>query len=977
MRKITMLLVLMLGILSAGWAAADTLTIPKDVKEIQEEAFFGDTNLDVVVLPDGIERIGDRAFADSSLQRIYLPASLTEISESAFSGCGNVVGYGSANTFASHYFQNHDGLTFQKERVTTSWNSFVFVSGEDSCWITGYTGTEINIVIPSMGPDGKKVTRINDGAFKGCNILRSVTLPSTLREIGAGAFLGCSSLRFVHIPNGVTTIGVDAFKGDPLETLTIPDTVQYIGDGAFSGGRFTRVELPEGLTTLGSWIGNSYSGLSRGAFQGCPLTEVVINSTGLTDFNAKFIFYKTGLKKLDVPVGVSVLRIPDDLAVIRIPESVNTIWDFEPNQSDASTCVRKRSLKVYAPEGSTAYTKALAIGLTVYPYESYNTSGPAAISGLPSGKLRMGEPFSFSGYYRLGDGASDDLRIESMTAEVTNLMGVVVNTKVLQINSIYAPYRLFTNTGIITELPLGKYVFSLFIQLSGHSSPMLAASSEFEIVSSVARAYCGRSTRIPSGVYPVGTAFEGSGEIIANRKIESVHVRAANTDGQVPRDYTIQPEKMRVSIPETFSSLCMDTLEAGEYDLTVDVTIEGTEGRLITSHFRLYEYDSAMDETMATAIVAWCSDPNNAEAWSGFKYDHYMEYLSGIGFLDQAAMVICNYSDIARDKLFGWLTGSDNDKFIVRLYKQAIFEMMQEMNDIEIADTSFNSFEEFVKKYGKYGTSVAKYTVGEIQQYFEEYKAYLKEAYNGEYFSVDSDQITELFYSSQMDYLKNMQKEFKRLSTDIKIAEYTQSAFEIIAKAQADYQIGLTQLAFLSSAYGNHPAPEFVSALREVMDEYQSSANIILYDTFDLIASAAEDKAIDCLTEGLLSLTEAMFHQLPGSGKLTYSLAKLSIDLVAKEALDLDELADDDFEFLTLVDLMLENRYAYRNAFDAVANGVTSSDKLMQVVVSFNAAKYSTSKIYEFLGKKASNTDDAAMYDRIRREVDTKAIPMP
>ena len=71
----------------AGAARAGTLTFPAPVRSIGEEAFCGDRLLDTVVLPEGVEEIGARAFADSSLTLIRLPASLTDVAGDAFSGC--------------------------------------------------------------------------------------------------------------------------------------------------------------------------------------------------------------------------------------------------------------------------------------------------------------------------------------------------------------------------------------------------------------------------------------------------------------------------------------------------------------------------------------------------------------------------------------------------------------------------------------------------------------------------------------------------------------------------------------------------------------------------------------------------------------------------------------------------------------------------------------------------------------------------
>lgn len=67
-------------------ALAQSVAIPADAKRIGESAFEGDTSLDEVVLPEGIERIEARAFADSSLNAINLPRSLEFIAEDAFQG---------------------------------------------------------------------------------------------------------------------------------------------------------------------------------------------------------------------------------------------------------------------------------------------------------------------------------------------------------------------------------------------------------------------------------------------------------------------------------------------------------------------------------------------------------------------------------------------------------------------------------------------------------------------------------------------------------------------------------------------------------------------------------------------------------------------------------------------------------------------------------------------------------------------------
>jgi hypothetical protein len=74
-------------VFSAAPAAADTLTLPADLKAVEAEAFYGDTSIDSVILPEGVVSIGAKAFADSSLSEITLPSTVTAIAEDAFDSC--------------------------------------------------------------------------------------------------------------------------------------------------------------------------------------------------------------------------------------------------------------------------------------------------------------------------------------------------------------------------------------------------------------------------------------------------------------------------------------------------------------------------------------------------------------------------------------------------------------------------------------------------------------------------------------------------------------------------------------------------------------------------------------------------------------------------------------------------------------------------------------------------------------------------
>ena len=145
------------------------------------------------------------------------------------------------------------------------------------------------------------MVRIYDGALNNCDNLTSLTISGGIIKIGTGVACDCSSLTRIKvdprnpvyhssgnciietesktlvlgcknttIPNdgSVTKIGINAFAGcDGLTSITIPDSVTSIGEYAFSGcGGLTSITIPGSVTDIGN-----------NAFRGCNgLTSITI-----------------------------------------------------------------------------------------------------------------------------------------------------------------------------------------------------------------------------------------------------------------------------------------------------------------------------------------------------------------------------------------------------------------------------------------------------------------------------------------------------------------------------------------------------------------------------------------------------------------------------------------------------------------------------------------------------------------------------
>lgn len=189
----------------APWAECyiETVSVEKGVTGIGEYAFYSCAAA-TIELPEGLERIGVHAFAQSEcFSEIKIPDSVKSIGSGAFCRC--------------------IGL----EKAT----------------------------LP------QKLTALSDSLFEGCAGLTEVNIPQSVTAIGENTFKGCSSLAVTSIPDGVKTIGKEAFAScAAVEELKIPAGVERIGESAFKGTNIESVVF-DGTKERWTQIGGETSGI--------------------------------------------------------------------------------------------------------------------------------------------------------------------------------------------------------------------------------------------------------------------------------------------------------------------------------------------------------------------------------------------------------------------------------------------------------------------------------------------------------------------------------------------------------------------------------------------------------------------------------------------------------------------------------------------------------------------------------------------
>ncbi len=184
--------------------------------------------------------------------------------------------------------------------------------------VSGYTGTDVNIIIPSK-VNTLPVTIISMSAFEGNTIVESVQLPSSITLIDNRAFYECINLATINIPTAVEVIGERAFYGcQSLISITIPTPI--IGASAFYYcSHLSTIELLDTVTIL-----------SNSVFLGCA-----------------------------------------DLVTIYLPSSITTIEDHVFSWCRALTTI-------YTPEDNVSNVQSMISSITlIYSHKDFHVEAGA------------------------------------------------------------------------------------------------------------------------------------------------------------------------------------------------------------------------------------------------------------------------------------------------------------------------------------------------------------------------------------------------------------------------------------------------------------------------------------------------------------------------------------------------------------------------------------------------------------------------
>jgi hypothetical protein len=383
-----------------------------------------------------VTSIGDYAFYKcTSLTSIILPQSIKSVSYNTFYNCNNLkyniyngVKYLGTSDNAYFFLMHHADITNTSYEVNSNTKIIAKSAFASNTYLK-------EIIIP------EGITSIFANAFYGCTALEEIKFPNSVTTIGEFACYNCAKLTEVTLGSGLTQVGNSAFYGckitsvywsgnladwckinflnsqsNPLwggkarlylidegsptliDYLEIPQDVVEIKNYAFYGGRFSTVEISNGVTTIGDYafasnsilagliIGKKVKSIYERAFSNCTaLSYIRFNAEAMDDpYISNAIFERAGREVATgakIIIGSAVKKIPANLFSLGLPlwEGADYHAQYDNDLFANFTSIEFESNSNCTTIGANAFAGCHITKL--YLPDSVNTANDYAFSG--------------------------------------------------------------------------------------------------------------------------------------------------------------------------------------------------------------------------------------------------------------------------------------------------------------------------------------------------------------------------------------------------------------------------------------------------------------------------------------------------------------------------------------------------------------------------------------------------------------------
>ena len=270
-----------------------TIKIGNSVKNIPDGIFPMCEALLNLEIGENVEKIGIASFFDIGIEELTLPSKITTIGTDAFARCLNLkkvyyniinCEYNGANVKNSFvdpvFFLYNNGKNDKIESIKIG-NEVKKIPNGFFWGCTAVTNLDL----------GNGVENIGDLAF-GSLAIKELTLPESLRYIGAWAFSGCNDLETLYY-NSIhcsteniyadydyypfqSTDNEDVAKCYNIENIIIGDKVEYLDSNIFRKCNITTITIPSNVKYIAYEGGNNQSKVENGTFYNCTFLKEII-----------------------------------------------------------------------------------------------------------------------------------------------------------------------------------------------------------------------------------------------------------------------------------------------------------------------------------------------------------------------------------------------------------------------------------------------------------------------------------------------------------------------------------------------------------------------------------------------------------------------------------------------------------------------------------------------------------------------------
>ncbi|MBE6027825.1 MAG: hypothetical protein E7227_04355 [Clostridiales bacterium] len=338
----------------------ETIDIPASVKTIGRFAFSTKNYLKtptVLILHEGLETIGNRAFRNKKIDTVVLPTTLTGLPELTFEKVDTdpSTGHGTANSLVTKVYVKTEAQYNDKEHFKESEYHKLYLNDPDK-WtvedfefgeITTVDGAVMNAVtglseqgVEKIGMNSKLTLPVTDAEGNAVQAVADYAFSASGDEEAAASSLYGSDVRITQLTvpdNSINYIGSHAFSDNDITQLDLPEGVETISDGAFKGCKINRLGLPASLETIGeaAFSGNSIKALVFSEGGDSPLT-IMANAFG-----------GNSLRSLQAPDNLDVLKgtafadnpgMDTEEGVVYIYKATDNGSDLEYKSNGKSDC---------------------------------------------------------------------------------------------------------------------------------------------------------------------------------------------------------------------------------------------------------------------------------------------------------------------------------------------------------------------------------------------------------------------------------------------------------------------------------------------------------------------------------------------------------------------------------------------------------------------------------------------------------------